>query len=296
MTFFKNLWVYELTEPFRVTADELEAALAAKQIGPCGALEKSTMGFSSPFGRDGDVFVHAAQGRYLFNFSIAERVLPASVVNDEVAERLSQQDDQPVRAAKRREVKDQVLLELLPKAFVRQRRIAGYIDPEAGILVLDTSSDKAADDVQGALRDALGSLPLRIPDRPGTAATMSAWVMGSRPLPPNLVIADECELKDRSDRSAVIRCRGQNLESVEIRNHIKAGMDVSQLKLEWAERLVFVLTSDLGVRRLRVTDLVIDQFPETSDDLRQEMDAMFVLMAGEFSHLWRELNAWFSSD
>ncbi|GJM08947.1 MAG: recombination-associated protein RdgC [Lysobacteraceae bacterium] len=296
MAFFKNLWIYELTEPFRFTADELEAALAAKELGQCGALERSTFGFSSPFGRDSDVFVHAVEGRLLFRFSVAERVLPASVVNDEVADRLSRQDEQPVRAAKRREVKDQVLLELLPKAFVRQKHIAAYIDPEVGILVIDTSSDKAADELQSALRDALGSLPLRIPDRPGSAARMSAWVAGERPLPANMALADECELRDRSDRTSVVRCRGQNLESAEIRSHIRAGMEVSLLKVEWAERLVFVLTSEMGVRRLRVTDLVIDQFPETSDDLRAEMDAMFLLMAGEFKQLWGDINRWFGDD
>ena len=66
-----------------------------------------------------------------------------------------------------------------------------------------------------------------------------------------LVLGDECELRDPAEAGAVVRCRRQDLESDEVREHLKSGKQVFQLGLEYDERVSFVLGEDLTVRKLR---------------------------------------------
>ena len=50
---------------------------------------------------------------------------------------------------------------------------------------------------------------------------------------------------DNADISSVIRCKNQDLAAAEIVNHLKTGMHVSKLALNWQQRLDFVLDDKL---------------------------------------------------
>ncbi|HNR91940.1 MAG TPA: recombination-associated protein RdgC, partial [Dokdonella sp.] len=92
----------------------------------------------------------------------------------------------------------------------------------------------------------------------------------------------------------VVRCRRQELESDEIREHLKSGKQVFQLGLELDERIAFVLGEDLTVRKLRFLDVVLDELGEDSaESARQELDARFALMTLELKRLLEKLDEWF---
>jgi recombination associated protein RdgC len=70
----------------------------------------------------------------------------------------------------------------------------------------------------------------------------------------------------------------------ELHHHIDAGMQVSRLAVEWSERLRCVLGDDLGVRRLRFTDLVMQEAGDVeADDAAARFDADFALMSAELA-------------
>jgi recombination associated protein RdgC len=120
---------------------------------------------------------------------------------------------------------------------------------------------------------------------------MTAWLLEGG-APAGFVPADACELRDQEDSGSVIRCKGQDLGSEEILSHLRAGMQVVKLALDWEERLGFVLADDLSLKRLRVADELIDEV-EDGDDAAARLDAEFALMALQLRELIAALDAIF---
>ncbi len=286
---FRNLTLFRLSNKSAQVLDDLETGLEKHRLRECGPLELATHGFVSPYGRDGETLVHRLADHTLVTCATESRLLPNSVVNDELAERLRRLRDERKRrvgSRERRELKEQVLSELLPRAFTHTNRVNAYFCRKSGWLVVDTSSRKAAEQVVHELRQALGSLPA-VPMAPEQSPRilMTEWLISGK-LPPGLVLADECELRDPTESGAVVRCRRQDLESEEIHAHLKSGKQVFQLGLVFDDRIEFVLGDDLTVRKLRFLDAVSDELDATdAESPIAEMDARFALMALELDRL-----------
>ena len=77
--------------------------------------------------------------------------------------------------------------------------------------------------------------------------------------------------------------RLQDLEGEEIGVHLKAGKQVVKLALEWQDRLAFLVTDEIAIKRLRFLDLVQQEAAEVeAEDAATRFDADFSLMALEF--------------
>jgi len=294
-SFFKNMWVYEFTEDFLFPFDsaQINEAFAANRSREPGSLVRSTVGFSSPIDPDSDVLFHTVDGRGLFSITVAERLLPPAVVNEEVRKRLSEIEPEARTTRKRIEVKDAVVVDLLPRALVQLKHFRGYIHQDAGLVVLDTQAAGVADAMQSALRNAIGTLGVHVPVPTRDVGVMlTDWVTDPATIPDSIEIQDQCELKFGS---ATVKCSGQSVESTDVGAHIKAGMKVTKLKLLWRDRVSFVLTDDMQIRSIHPTDLVVEQLPELSDDLMNEINSTFVLMSGELGQLWSDVKAWCSA-
>ena len=98
-----------------------------------------------------------------------ERLLPSAAVAEAVDERIAEIETGEARdvgRTERRALREQVVTEMLPRAFTRSRRTLLYIDTESGWLVVDAGSEQA-EEVISMLRETLGTLPARAP---GTAS------------------------------------------------------------------------------------------------------------------------------
>src|SRR5690348_11536377 len=155
--FFRNLTLFRFSSEVAGSLAELETVLADHALRPCGPLESVTRGFVSPFGPDSEVLAHRIGHATLFTLGSEEKLLPAAVVNAELASRLreaAEKRGRPVGGRERKRLKAEVLDTLLPRAFVRPSRLNAYMDTKNGWLVLDTSSRKAAENALTALRQA----------------------------------------------------------------------------------------------------------------------------------------------
>jgi recombination associated protein RdgC len=297
---FKNVRLYKLDDPSVVDPQALEGQLATRRFRPCGPLESTTLGWAPPLGEQAEALVHAVNGCLLVCARRQERLLPSSVVAETLDERVAEIEDREARSIgrkERRQLRDQVLTEMLPQAFKRSRRVQAYLDMEAGWALVDAASDKAAEELLELLRETIGSLPVH-PARPAQApeALMTAWVtQGSAP--DGLTLADECELRDARDERSVVRCRGQDLTGEEISTHLRAGKQVVKLALDWQERIAFVLQDDLSLKRLRFADALIEEAAEPDvEDETVRRDAEFVIMTHELRGLLQRLQELFALD
>ena len=279
---FKNLVLYRFQQTFAVSSDTLEKSLDEHPFRPCGKTELSSWGWV-PAVPGGKTQVHVSGPFWLIAARKEEKILPGSVIRDAVNEKveaLEKERDGKVSRKEKKAIKEEVTLSLLPKAFTRSQTTWAMINKKEGWLMVDAGSFKQAEELTSSLRSCLGSLPLLPPSLKCPASdTMSAWLdTSATTLPTGFALGDECELRDRSDDGAIIRCKNQDLLAEEMTNHLNAGMEVSRLQLHWEGGISCVVGEDLLIRRLKFSEtLQTDQ--GIAHSKAEQFDADFTLMA-----------------
>lgn len=289
--FFRNLTLFRF--PVSLDFSGLDARLADCPLKPVGPLEMSSRGFVSPFGRDAEALSHRVDDAVWLTLGGEDKLLPAAVVNDLLGKKLAEMEEKEGRkpgGRARRRLKEDLVHELLPRAFVRPTRTDAMLDLGHGLCIVDTSSRKSAEAVVSEIRHALGSFPaLPLNAEVAPRVVLTGWIAGE-PLPAGFSLGEECELKDPMDGGAVVKCQHQDLQSDEIGKHLEAGKQVTRLALALDDHVSFVLGEDLVIRKLKFLDGVVDQLEGgADDDIRAELDARFALMAGELKRLFAVL-------
>ena len=291
--FFRNLTFFRFPTSLAKTFDELDARLEECRLKPVGPSELMSRGFISPFGRDDATMSHRVGDAIWIVLGGEDRLLPGAVINDELGKRiaaLEEKEGRKLGGRARKRLKEDLVMELLPRAFVRPTRTGATLDLQHGFIAVDASSRKSAENVVSELRHALGSFPA-LPLNAETSArgVLTGWIAGE-PLPSGLVLGDECELKDPIDGGAVVKCQRQELLCDEIKKHLESGKQVSKLALVLDDHVSFVLGEDLVVRKLKFLDGAVDQLENTDQDgVRAELDARYALMAAELKRLFAVL-------
>ncbi len=297
---FKNLAVYRFTEPFTLTSSDLDLKLQQQLFRPCGSHDEFSFGWTSPLGKGGDVLVHAANGFMMICGKKEEKVIPASVINEMLQEKVSEVEEQEARklsGKERTRIKDELIFELLPRAFSFSRKTFAYIDSQGGWLVVDAASPKKAEDLLSQLRKCIGSLPV-VPIGASIKASpvMTHWLL-HHDAPKDILIENECELRSPEEEGAIIRCKRHDLALPEIKNHLDSGKQVIKLAITWADRLSFVLDETLSVKRLKFLDLIQDQASEIEAiDEAEQFDADFSIMTAELSQFFPRLLELFNAE
>lgn len=288
--FFKNLTLFRFPTALREAFNDLQPALNEHRLRPVGPLEMSTRGFISPFGRDDEALSHRLNDGIWITLGGEDKILPSAVVNDLTAKKAAEIEEKEGRrlgGRARKRIKEELLHELLPRAFAKPSRTHAHLDLQSGMVAVDSSSRKTAENVLSELRRALGSFPA-VPVNPEVAprSVLTGWLTGE-PLPEGLSLGDECELKDPVDRGAVIKAQRQELGAEEIGKHLEAGKLCSRLALVLDDHLSFVIGDDLVVRKLKFLDGALDALESREqDDVRAELDARYALMVGELRRLF----------
>ncbi|MDB6049674.1 MAG: recombinase RdgC [Pseudomonas sp.] len=291
---FKNLLVYRLTQDLPFDAEALETALATKPARPCASQELTTYGFVAPFGKGEDApLVHVSGDFLLIAARKEDRILPGSVVNDALREKIEEIEAEQMRKVYKKErdqLKDEIIQAFLPRAFIRRGSTFAAIAPKQGLILVNASSPKRAEDLLSTLREVIGSLPVRpLTVKVSPSATMTEWVK-SQKAADHFFVLDECELRDTHEDGGIVRCKRQDLTSEEIQLHLSTGKVVTQLSLAWQDKLSFVLDDKMVVKRLKFEDLLTDEAEQNGgEEALGQLDASFTLMMLTFGEFLPEL-------
>ena len=286
---FKNVRAYRLTSPLDLNPEQLEQQLQSQRFSPCGKSQALAMGWVAPLGENTEALVHAAAGRFLLCLRREEKLLPASVVREQLTEKISGVEREEARKVYRKEklrLKDEIIQDCLPRAFSRSSLIYAYFDTSRNWLFVDSASAARAEELINTLRECIGTLPLVLPRvNQSPAAAMSSWLL-HRNLPSDFLLKNDCDMRDPGEEGGVVRCRGIELSGEEVDIHLQAGKQVVRLAVQWDEKLSLVLAEDLCLRRLRFADELVaenDDLPEA--DPLARLDADFALMSNVVSEL-----------
>ena len=290
---FKNLRVYRLPASFEIDAETLHEKLMAHVFTPCGKSQEDSFGWIPPILDEGSEFVHVANGCIMVCGKRQDKLLPASVVREELEERavqIAEREGRRIGRKERAQMRDEIRLDLLPKAFVRSKVHYAYFAPKQGWLLLDAASDKQAEEFLESLRDALGSLPVvPLTTKSQPVNMMTQWVKQSS-APGTLDLGEDCELRDPLSESSVIRCKHQDLQSDDIINHVNAGMEVSRLALIWNGGIECLVDDKFNIKRLRFADEIHEQADEVeADGAAQKFDIEFSVMTIEIEAFLKQL-------
>ncbi len=297
---FKNVRAYRLTKPFDLSPEALAQKLAPRSFVPCGKSQPASSGWVAPLGEESEMLVHAAAGRILLKLKREEKLLPSTVVREQLEEKVAAIEAEQGRKVYRKErlnLKDEIVQDCLPRAFTRSTHIHAYIDVKANWIFVDAASATRAEELLNLLRECVGSFPALLPQvNNAPSAVMTAWLL-HRSLPDDFELGQECELRDPGEEGGVVRCRGVDLLSEEVETHLHAGKQVARLALNWDERVSLLLAEDLCLRRLKFADELMkenEEIPEADQSAR--VDADFALMADAITGLQERVLALFGGE
>ncbi len=272
---FKNITLFQFSNPFRISAESLEEKLAGRSARKCGPLEMSAIGWGSPL-PEGSAHVLSVEGGLLIAARKSEKILPATVVREALEERIAEieaSEARDVRNKEKQRLRDEITVELLPRAFTKSRTTYALIDPENGWLLIDTASRPRAEELTVLLRETLGSLEITNPETEHSpAGAMSRWLFNSTP-PAGFTLDDECEIRESDEPGGTIRCKNIDITQGAVRKHLENRAQVVKLALSWNDRLSFVLDNEYTLRRIKPLE-VIDNLREENDDI--DAEALFM--------------------
>jgi len=276
---FKNVTIFQLAKPFRVSAASLEDKLSQRSARKCGPLELSTVGWGSPM-PDGTALTLELDGAILIAAKKQEKILPATVVREALNERITEievSEQREVKGKEKKRLRDEITVEMLPRAFSRSRITYALIDPDNGWLLVDSASRPRAEELTVLLRESLGSLELTNSEGEiSPAGIMSQWLFHDKP-PAGFTIDDECEIRESDEFGGIIRCKNLDITQGAVRKHLEAQSQVTRLAMSWNDRVSFILDQDLTIRRVRPLELIDElREDELSDDADENSELMFI--------------------
>ncbi|BBG30436.1 recombination-associated protein RdgC [Zymobacter palmae] len=300
MSWFRNIYLYRVHDAQPIPLGVLLSALAEHRFQTVGPHEARRYGWTAPAGRNSDVLAHEVGGQRLIRLAEQQRMLPSSVIKEELEERCAEQEAKqgfPPRRRERQALKESLIEELLPQAFARTTVTDLWWDTKNQLIGINCASAKRAETVLDALRQSLGALkvtPLAV--REPISRVMTAWVRDAGARPNGLVVGDMAELRGNDD--GVIRARKMDVDGEEIQAAISAGRTVSKLSIQIEGVLGMTLHEDMTLKSLAFDDALLDEANDVEDEgdpiMRTETD--LVLMAGALTSAVQQLVGWLGGE
>ncbi len=296
---FKSASYFRIDSEFLLPSiDTLEEALQAARFAPCGATQPESSGWVPPRSKS-VALAESVGGHLILKLRTERRALPASAVKAALEERIEkykqETGNERVGAKLKKEMKEEVVFELLPRAFTKRSDTTLWLDPVNRFVVVDTASNGGADRIVTALVDVMAQTrgagaaftvrPVRT--NASAAVSMSHW-LATREAPAGFTVDRDCELKMPDEQKSAVRYSRHTLEIDEVAQHIAAGKIPTQLALTWNDRVSFVLNESAQLKKLKLLDVVLDGVQEGGQD-DDGFDADVAILTGELTGLLPQL-------
>ena len=290
---FQNIRVYQFTKPFILEPEDLELAMEDFRVVSCGSHEKSRYGWVSPLVENGAMLTHVSGQCIMICSQKQEKLLPTAVVSDATNKRISEleaRQGDTVSGKQKRRIREDIFMELLPRAFVRNQQVFAYIDTIENILVINSSSANKSEELLNLLRETLGSLPVESPkSQKAPSDLMTSWLRGKK-ASDHFIIDEDCELFCPLVANNIVRLKSQDLQGDEISTLLDAGKKVKMMGVTWNSYVSCLLCDDLSIKRLRFVG--IGEAEEQVESAVDQFDQDFAIMTVQLQKL---INSVFSA-
>ncbi len=285
---FRNLRLYRVSGEWPGSEQELSSQLENVPFTPCSAYSERSAGWEAPVAELPDALARRIAGADFFRLRTQTRLLPSAAVNEALEDRIDEFSGRMQRSPGRKEkrdLKDEVIAELMPKALLKSDRTWGLFLRAEKVLAVDTASEVQAERFLDALRSAFGSLPLTpIEFREPVSKLLTAVFLGGGPTA--FVTGRECRMLDPSTGSASVSWMDIDLSDPSVQRHVRDGLKLDRLAVGFDELATLVLDQDCVIRKLKLlgTDRVEDGDPLDEDPVGR-LDADLAMISGVLTRL-----------
>ena len=284
---FKSAIIYRIASSWNGSLQVLEEALQKSPFVPCGPAQEKSSGWVPPRGEDHGLLAESIGSQWMLRFMSESKLLPADVLNrkvEEKADAIEKEFGRKPGKKEKQELKDEAKLDLLPMAFTKKGAMWVWLDPQAKLLVLDTGAQGRADEVVTLLVESLQGFGVALLDtQTSPQAAMAHWLVSQEP-PVGFSVDRECELKAADESKAVVRYGRHPLDIEEVKVHVQQGKQPTKLAMTWDDRVSFVLSDTLQVKKIAFLDSVLDEADEEGG-----FDTDVAIATGELSRLIPDL-------
>ncbi len=289
---FKNALLYRIGPWEPPTSAEIEARLDAGRFVECGASQQESIGWVEPRGEKNGVLMEGVGGQLILKLSIERKAVPSQVVKNTLEaqlEKIEADTGRRPKGKKARELKEDIVHGLLPRAFPKRSTTLVWIDPRAKLVVVGAGSVKASDRIVSMLVELLGGgITLTLLQTELSPATAMAEWLKSREAPAGFTIDRECELKQPDSEKALVRYARHTLDIEEVGEHIAQGKLPTSLAMTWNSRVSFVLNEAGTVKKIKLLDVALEGAGSTGKD-DNGFDTDVAITTGELSQLFPQL-------
>lgn len=285
---FKNAIIYTFTTAKPLDLFDAEISLGKQLFAPCGPTQEISTGWVPPRGEAHGALIESVGGHWVSKFVIETKSVPGDVIKRHLAERVAKIEKHLGRKPDRkesRELRDEIVHDLLPMAFPKTSVVLVWIDHLRGRIVLDTSSQSKADEVITAMVKAMEGLTISaLNTQMAPQAAMTSWLAGSADdWPAHFAPGRHVELHSGDEMKSVVKFDRHHLDDEQMRLHISQGKLPTKLALDWDGRVSFVLTEGTQLKKVAFLDGVFED-NATSED-HSGFDADVAIATGELGAL-----------
>lgn len=271
---FKSSTPFALDVPDGADLLQLLSIDACMLASPTSAVQPRTVGLVAPHPQEPDVLAHPVgrAGMVMLCMQTETRTAPAALLRERVEQQCKQLEratgPKPGRA-QRREITEHIRLDMLGAAFPRKRRTLILLAPQAGLVLIEGTSNATFDDaltlLAGLLPKAFGIAVYPLRTLLSTDAELEAWAL--RGCPDGLELGQRLALHGPEGEAVSYADLDLERAADEIDHHISTDRySVSRLEITWRRRVSFVIDPALRLRRVRLLDTPDDIDPSDAAD------------------------------
>lgn len=297
---FNNLLVYRMTDAaaFHARKDELNELLAERPARLPSKSELSTEGFCEPLGIDDEYVEHVRAKTMVITVNFAQRMLPAKVVRQRLASavrEIEQNEERKVYAREKNQIKDRIISEMLPHAFIDQKIVRVMV--LGPYIAIDSTSAKTGELVLSLMREVLGTLGVR----PVTVKTtpiepFTRWFTGGK-LPAKFGLTGDFKANSNNDEIDSITGKGTSPETEGLSDLVaEYSRRVLVLGLHWEssvnERVYFTVNEMIGIKGIKWPDAIMDMANADAGEEAEQHNlvrATYLLLSAEIAQLITDL-------
>lgn len=281
----KNARIYRLSAPLAINAETLEQALSEFKARPLSSQESAHTGFCQPLHSSIKPLVtQLLNGVLVVAVKTTQKLLPAAVINEELLPKIEAAElekGRPLSRKEKQQLKEDLQLSLLPRAFSRSSVTHAYIDIAGQQIIVDTASAGKAEEVLALLRKAIGTMPaLPWLDNHKLNGQLQLWLQ-NQSLPVGLALGHNAQLKAPDEEGAKAQFANHLLSADEVQSHLKDKL-VTKLQLSKPEVCDFTITDDGAITGIKWHEMLTSQNDEMGyEDSQARIEADLYLLTSE---------------
>jgi recombination associated protein RdgC len=283
---FRNFRLYRVESDWPDAEETLSDLLAIEAFKPCGAFQERSLGFESPIENAGDRFCRRVMAVDLLELRIQSRILPPAAIREALVERVQtfkQRTSRDPGRAEKRELKEEVYAELLPKSLLKSERVRALYLAKDKVLAVGTTSVKHNEGFFDRLGGCIKGLRVSpIEFRLPAEQFMTRLFNGDGPA--EFAVGRECRMQNPGEGAASVTWLDMDIGDRTARQMLQSGLKIDRLGFTLAGILQGTLDKEWAFRKFKLEGQeAVDELE--GDDPIARFDAELAIFGGALMKL-----------